>query len=168
MSAANVIPIDPFHAQKNDLANRVKAGLSKTVEGVFEAGTALIEAKATLFHGEFLQFLKIQCGISARTAQMLMKIAEHPILVNANHGSLPTSWRTLYELGRWEDLELRHALSNHWINGFAKYCGSKGRNRRSATESWPLWALKHSVLARPAPPAVGLVGTPGPRIGTWA
>jgi hypothetical protein len=36
-----------------------------------------------------------------RTAQRLMKIAEHPVLSNATHVShLPTSWGTLYELSK--------------------------------------------------------------------
>ncbi len=43
-------------------------------EHAIEAGTALIEAKALVKHGEWLPWLKEHCEISERTAQLYMKI----------------------------------------------------------------------------------------------
>jgi hypothetical protein len=52
-------------------------------------------------------------GFGVRTARMLMQIAEHKVIGNRNHGSeLPPSWRTLYELTKVPEPELRRALSD--------------------------------------------------------
>jgi N6-adenosine-specific RNA methylase IME4 len=49
---------------------------------------------------------------SARTAQMLMAVAEHPVLANAKHVSyLPASWGTLYELSKIDETILIDALA---------------------------------------------------------
>src|SRR5262249_30283644 len=68
-------------------------------ENILTAGRVLIEAKTKLLPGTFQEMIKTKLPFSPRTAQMLMCIAEHPVISNANHGShLPPSWRTLYEL----------------------------------------------------------------------
>jgi hypothetical protein len=42
---------------------------------------------------------------------MLVSIAEHPVISNAHHGAqLPASWRTLYELSRFEPEQLTAAI----------------------------------------------------------
>src|SRR4051812_38894664 len=41
-----------------------------------EAGRALIEAKSLLKHGRWLPWLKDNCGLPERTAQLYMKLAE--------------------------------------------------------------------------------------------
>jgi len=46
-----------------------------------------------------------------------MKIAEHPVLSNTNHGSfLPTSWRTLYELTRIPEPVLERAIADGMVH----------------------------------------------------
>lgn len=52
-----------------------------------------------------------------RTAERLIKIAEHPILSNPTHVSkLPPSWGTLYEMTRLPDRELEEMLAEGKIN----------------------------------------------------
>lgn len=83
------------------------------------AGELLLEAKARLGRGEWLRMFKGHpdtvarpLPFTVRSAQMLMRIAKHPILSNANHGSsLPTSWRCLYELSRLPVPVLERAIA---------------------------------------------------------
>lgn len=72
----------------------------KAVAEVIETGRALQRAKAGLLHGSWLPFVD-RLPFSERSAQMLMAIADHPDLANANHGAdLPASWRTLSVLSQ--------------------------------------------------------------------
>lgn len=108
--------VDLPSADEDHYFERIRAGLTKTVEGVLDAGRALIEAKAKLSHGEFQHLVKERCRFSARTVQTFMKIASHEVLSNPQHVALlPASWGTLAELSRFEPRELKHALSNHWV-----------------------------------------------------
>jgi hypothetical protein len=81
-----------------------------------EAGQILIEAKAALPHGQFEKMIETKLTISSRKAQMLMRIAEHPILSNPKcvlH--LPASWGTLYDLTQLPVPALEAALAQHEI-----------------------------------------------------
>jgi len=50
---------------------------------------------------------------SWRTANHLMRIAEHPVLTDSNHGSnLPNSWRTLSELAKLPEAVLLDAIDD--------------------------------------------------------
>src|SRR2546428_5727546 len=73
----------------------------KSVEAILETGRLLFQAKETLPHGEFRAMVREDLRWSPRMAQMLMAVAQHPVLSKANHGALlPASWRTLYALPR--------------------------------------------------------------------
>jgi hypothetical protein len=87
------------------LTQRFKAALTQSVGGIIEAGKVLLDGKAQLKHGEFLDWLVNELPLGGnsgvRSAQMLMVVAAHPVLANANHWfAFPPSWRTLYELAR--------------------------------------------------------------------
>jgi hypothetical protein len=59
------------------------------------------QADALYVVGTFISMIRSDDALpfNERTAQRLMKIAEHPVLTNTTHEShLPTSWTTLYEL----------------------------------------------------------------------
>jgi hypothetical protein len=85
------------------------------VASIIERGRVLIEAKEELAHGSFEATIKRHFDI--RTAQCLMKITRHPVLSNANHGSLlPPSWRTLYELTKLPDDVLLAKLKDGTIS----------------------------------------------------
>ncbi len=92
-------------------ADLIRDDLQKSVEGIIAAGRHLIEAQDKLEHGDWLKMIENDLPFGKRTAQMLMKIARHPVLSNANHGSLlPTSWRTLYELAQLPPKKLEAKL----------------------------------------------------------
>jgi hypothetical protein len=93
--------VDAAMAKKSDeyFVTQITACCQRGVENILTAGRLLIEAKTKLPPGTFQVMIKTKLPFSPRTAQMLMCIAEHPVISNANHGShLPPSWRTLYEL----------------------------------------------------------------------
>jgi hypothetical protein len=93
--------INAAMAKKSDeyFVTQITACCQRGVENILTAGRLLIEAKTKLLPGTFQEMIKTKLPFSPRTAQMLMCIAEHPVISNANHGShLPPSWRTLYEL----------------------------------------------------------------------
>ena len=93
--------VDAAMAKKSDeyFVTQITACCQRGVENILTAGRLLIEAKTKLPPGTFQVMIKTKLPFSPRTAQMLMCIAEHPVISDANHGShLPPSWRTLYEL----------------------------------------------------------------------
>jgi hypothetical protein len=93
--------VDAAVSKKSDeyFVTQITACCQRGVENILTAGRLLIEAKTKLPAGTFQVMIKTKLPFSPRTAQMLMCIAEHPVISNANHGShLPPSWRTLYEL----------------------------------------------------------------------
>ena len=58
-----------------------------------------------------------------RTAEMLMAIANHPILSNPKFVSnLPPSWGTLYEMTRLPEQELETLIENGTINADIRRC----------------------------------------------
>nr|WP_234894923.1 DUF3102 domain-containing protein [Sinorhizobium meliloti] len=61
------------------------AGLAgrELVRHAIAAGQRLIEAKALVAHGEWLPWLKKNCAIPTRTAQLYMRLAKHRELIEA-------------------------------------------------------------------------------------
>jgi N6-adenosine-specific RNA methylase IME4 len=103
--AGDLVPTD-----RTVWADRIRIHMTRTVEAVIATGTTLVEAKAALNHGDWLPLLA-EVGMSARTAQMLMAIANSP-LANACHARiLPTGdITTLYHLTRLEPERLEAAI----------------------------------------------------------
>lgn len=94
-------------------ADRIRAHLGEAVEGILGAGRDLVASKQQLGHGRFTRMVEERLPFSVRTGQMLMAIAGHGTLSNANHGSLlPPSWRTLYELSRLPTDVVEEALQS--------------------------------------------------------
>jgi hypothetical protein len=85
-------------------AEQITASWQKPrIEGIIRTGKLLLAAKKALDRGTFISMIRSDEALpfNERTAQRLMKIAEHPVLTNATHVSyLPTSWGTLYELSK--------------------------------------------------------------------
>lgn len=103
---------------KADFAAAISHRWHDSVVAIIDVGKLLLEAKATLPHGEFGPMIKSdKVPFGVRTAQFLMAIAEHSILSNTKHASLlPPSWMTVYELTRLPDEPLREMLSNGTIH----------------------------------------------------
>src|SRR5262245_19788941 len=81
----------------------ITADLGRAVESIIAAGTHLRQAKHQLPHGSFGPMCE-RLGLSDRTAQRLMAIAEDERLTKPTHVSLlPPSWGTLYLLTRLDD-----------------------------------------------------------------
>jgi len=99
-----------------EFAARITACCRRTVETIIETGRLLIAAKEQLAHGEFEHMVESELPFGPRTARMLMAIASDPRLTNRNHGSaLPTTWRTLYELTRLDDVTFQARLADGTI-----------------------------------------------------
>lgn len=99
-----------------DWSERICASWRKSVEAIVETGRLLVQAKQELPHGGFETMVETKLPFGKRTARMLMQIANHPVLADRNHGAdLPASWRTLAELSKLSEAELRPALAQHKI-----------------------------------------------------
>ena len=94
---------------------RFRAARAKTVEGIFDMGSILIEVKGELAHGHWLPWLDA-AGIGRTSSERLMRIASDPKLLdykmaNAAHAPhLPCSRETLYQLTTLTEGEF-HALA---------------------------------------------------------
>src|ERR1700674_3043975 len=64
---------------------RFQSAWKNAVAGIIEAGRVVIEAKHGLEHGQFIDWVEHDLRLGLRKAQMLMIVAGHPVLSNANH-----------------------------------------------------------------------------------
>ena len=97
-------------------AARITERWRASVESIIESGRLLLRAKDALPHGEFGAMCEHHLPFTARTAQMLMAIAEDQRLANPKFISLlPASWGTLYDLTRLSDEEFESAVHNRKI-----------------------------------------------------
>lgn len=107
MSVA-LVPARPVTA--DEWAAVVRGHLSRTVESIVAAGRDLLEAKASLPHGEWLPMLE-KAGVNDSTARKLMAVAGSPVIANREHANdLPSSWDTLYHLSRVPEPDLSAAI----------------------------------------------------------
>jgi len=105
---------NPTHAVAGEttqaVADRINQRMGSAVEAIIAVGIELLHAKERLPHGEFGRLFKNHpdavaqpLRISQRTADVFMRIADHPVLSNSQHvANLPVSWGTLGELARLE------------------------------------------------------------------
>jgi hypothetical protein len=69
---------------------------ARSVAAVVEVGRLLLKAKDELPHGEFLPMIERDLTCGERKAQLLMRIARHPVLSDPQHAAhLPPNWTTL-------------------------------------------------------------------------
>jgi hypothetical protein len=81
-------------------AGHVTEAWQNAVDSIIETGRRLIEAKARVGHGKWLDTVAL-LPFGDRAAQMLMQVASHPDLANPHHGAhLPAAWRTLAVLAQ--------------------------------------------------------------------
>lgn len=99
-----------------DWATRIAERWRASVEAILEVGRLLVEAKASLPHGQFGAMVDNDLPFNARTAQRLMAIASDGRIANATHVSyLPASWGTLYELTLISDEEFDRGIAQNII-----------------------------------------------------
>jgi hypothetical protein len=92
-------------------AARIRTRWQDAVEAIVDTGRLLAEAKASLASDDFEAMVETDLNLGVRTVQMLMAIAKSRAITNpANHGSLPPSWRTLYELSKLPESVVNKAI----------------------------------------------------------
>jgi hypothetical protein len=97
-------------------AARITERWRASVESIIETGRLLLRAKEALPHGEFGAMCEHLLPFSARTAQMLIAVAEDQRLANPQYiALLPASWGTLYDLTRLSDQEFESAIHDRKI-----------------------------------------------------
>jgi hypothetical protein len=101
----------------DDWAQIIRADFRRSVEGIIAAGKNLMKAITQLDGSSERQSLLERVGISDRTAQRLMYIANYLRLANPTHVSrLPPHWGTLYELAKLPSSVLEAAIIAGSIN----------------------------------------------------
>src|SRR6266446_5356867 len=99
----------------------IKTAWNKQVTGIIETGQLLLAAKKALSgSGKFLKLFDKTIGdlpFCEDTAQLLMKIARHPVLSNAEHvRQLPPHWGTLAILSRATSKQLEKWILDGSVN----------------------------------------------------
>ena len=95
--------VEPDPETRAGWAVFINASWRASVESIIETGRRLIAAKDALAFGAFGPMVDGDLAFGARTAQMLMRIAQDGRITDAKHASLlPPSWSTLHELTRIE------------------------------------------------------------------
>ena len=85
--------------QVEEFAKQINASWQKAVESIILTGQLLNKAKEAVGHGRFTSMVNHDLPFGSRTAQMLMTIADHPVIGNPKFiAVLPPSWGTLYDL----------------------------------------------------------------------
>jgi hypothetical protein len=101
---------DPL-TQADSWQRKISAAWQKSVESIIETGLLLIDAKAELEHGHFLEMLESELPFGPNTAQRLMIIASDDRITNAAHVQLlPAKWGTIYELTKLPDGTFEQAI----------------------------------------------------------
>ncbi len=105
------VALETTGTDRSGWARRIGAAWGSVLENVLATGRTLVEAKEALPHGEFEAMVAADLPFSARSARMLMTIAQDGRLLNRKHVSvLPPSWGTLYELTKLDDQTFEAAV----------------------------------------------------------
>lgn len=146
---------------RDDWVARITACWRTSLDAILQVGRLLADAKAALPHGEFGGMIESDLPFGARTAQMLMKIADDPRITNPKHASLlPPSWATLHELTKLTDDQFERGVvektirpdmeRREVINGARSIMGSRQEPDDSLdyfpTPPWATRALIERVL----------------------
>lgn len=93
-------------------AHRIRPNLDKAAESMIAAGRDLLEAKASVAHGEWLPLLD-ELGLNERAARRLMAIAKNPAISNRTTLSdLPAGGSILAELASVDPVILEEAIES--------------------------------------------------------
>lgn len=66
----------PIAIQAREAAERIRLRLRRSAEDIIEIGLDLIAVKASIGHGNFLPWIEAEFGMTARTAQKFMGVAQ--------------------------------------------------------------------------------------------
>ena len=73
---AELIPFNELANRINAEHEEVKKALWRGAEHAIEAGRLLLQAKNTMHHGHWLEWVGANCRFSERTAQLYMRLAQ--------------------------------------------------------------------------------------------
>jgi N6-adenosine-specific RNA methylase IME4 len=103
--------------QRGQYASLIASSWQTGVVAVIETSRLLIEAKATLPHGQFEEMVERDLPFGPRTARMLMEIARNQQIANRKHVSvLPPSWTTLHALSKLPAAEIEQRVADGSIH----------------------------------------------------
>jgi len=83
-SIDDIIQPSDLPARINAEHDKVKDALQRGAMHAIEAGRLLLQAKATVQHGEWLDWVGLNCAFKERTAESYMRLAEAWPLLEAN------------------------------------------------------------------------------------
>ena len=110
MAKAELIDERTSSQELDSLKEEILSSLHKTVEGIIEVGTALLEAKKYLMlKGTFEQWTEDNLPFSLRHAQRFMKIAQDN-RITTHVSLLPPSIGTLEKLTQLDDTQFNQAI----------------------------------------------------------
>lgn len=102
-------------ARRQYWANHINTAWRETLNGIFETGRRLIQAKSEL-PGQFEAMVATDLLFGPRTARRLMQIARNWEYRFRTHASvLPPSWMSLYELTKLTDAEYGTLIDDRTI-----------------------------------------------------
>lgn len=120
-----VVRLDSQREKWAERIGRSWAGVAAhLVVGVIRTGQLLVNAKAKLEHGEFIDMVESDLPFGRKTAHALMKISSDERIremSNVHHDRhlLPTDWNALYQLTRLSDDEFAEFMGVCAENGEA-------------------------------------------------
>jgi Protein of unknown function (DUF3102) len=118
-----IVPTDGAEAREW-YAAKIRAVCHQSAVAI---GKLLIDAKAQMPHGSFLEMIEYDLPFGERTAQYLMVIARNEVLSNPKYSSLlPGTWTVLHELALVDE-KLGVGTLEAWIKAGKIHPGIKGR-----------------------------------------
>ena len=110
-------PVSKRQKTRAQWTREIVARWNKSKEAVVATGQALLQAKADLRPGIFLEMIEQDLPFSTRSAQRFMKIASDSRLSDTAYAPfLPSAWTALYELIKLSDADFAQALKSGLIN----------------------------------------------------
>ena len=123
---SEIVPAPAPAPRPDDLATRINAAheevknsIRRGAEHAIKAGRLLLEAKATVGHGNFLEWIGTNCNFRPRTAQLYMTMADEFPLLEAKsnaqriaHLSLNEAVRMLKEPSEKKSADEKSDASN--------------------------------------------------------
>jgi hypothetical protein len=112
---------------RQDFVRHITRCWQAGVKNIIDTGCWLWAAKDELPHGEWGKiFDNGELPFSQRTASMLMKIANDPVLSNSKYiSNLPPAWSVLYQLTRLETHQLEQLLAEGRITPDLAFADAK-------------------------------------------
>ncbi|HIJ83542.1 MAG: dmnA [Magnetococcales bacterium] len=135
-----IVDEEQLERTRRNYVAQIETSWQKSIDGIFEVGRLLNEAKKRIDHGKFVEMIYNDLPFSDSTAVKLMKVAKDQRLAALMQAAkalpapdgeaaaqqeyfhvmpkrvLPASWGTLYELTQLTDAQFKYALEEGFIH----------------------------------------------------